>query len=127
MVRPALRDPNHLVLSERPDLKRLFVKAALTARGRGGDLPATRVELAGQPVDVTHLARYARVCGFALSEALPPTFLHVLAFPLEKRVLLHADDDIEVAWRPPLGSRLSFAGELEAVPRFHPCRDFKGN
>lgn len=85
--RHTVRDPNRLVLSERPDLKRLLVRAAVTSRGRGGDLPPTRVELADQAVDLTHLAQYARVCGFALSDALPPTYLHVLAFPLQVELM----------------------------------------
>ena len=107
--RPALRDPNRLVLSEPPDLKRLFVRAAVTSRGRGGDLPATRIELGGRRTDVTHLARYARVCGFALADTLPPTYLHVLAFPLQVELMaarsfplplagmVHVANEIEVA------------------------------
>ena len=32
-------------------------------------------------IDQAHLAAYNRVCGFRLTSALPPTYLHVLAFP----------------------------------------------
>jgi acyl dehydratase len=32
-------------------------------------------------VDPAHLAAYNRVCGFRLTSALPPTYLHVIAFP----------------------------------------------
>ena len=38
--------------------------------------------LADQPIDAAHLAAYQRVCGFRVSGELPPTYLHVLAFPL---------------------------------------------
>ncbi|WP_448614686.1 MaoC family dehydratase [Modestobacter sp. URMC 112] len=71
------------VLSEAPALPALFARAAVTARGRGGDLPGTRLARVGVPVDPAHLAGYARVCGFGLSDTLPVTFPHVLAFPLQ--------------------------------------------
>lgn len=84
---PTVADPTTTVLTGAPDLTRLFARAALTSRGRGGDLPRTRVVLHGQAVDPDHLARYARVCGFALSQRLPVTFLHVLAFPLQVELM----------------------------------------
>ena len=72
-----------LSLSESPSLPRLFARAALTARGRGGPLPDLEVVRAGVGVDRTHLAAYDRVCGFTLHDALPATYLHVLVFPLQ--------------------------------------------
>ena len=71
------------VLPETPAMPALFARAALTARGRGGDLPGTRLARVGVAVDPGHLADYARVCGFPLSDALPVTYPHVLAFPLQ--------------------------------------------
>jgi acyl dehydratase len=61
----------------------LLARAALTARGRGGDLPATRLARTGVAVDRTALAGYDRVCGFPLTDVLPATYPHVLAFPLQ--------------------------------------------
>ncbi|MCF6509142.1 hypothetical protein E9549_17285 [Blastococcus sp. MG754426] len=61
----------------------LFAKAALTARGRGGELPATRLARTGVTVDPAELAGYARVCRFPLADTLPATYPHVLAFPLQ--------------------------------------------
>jgi len=49
--------------------------------GSGDTLPEVELERAVR-VDRDHLARYARVCGFDLRDALPPTYPHVLAFPL---------------------------------------------
>ena len=40
------------VLGSAPSMPALFAKAALTARGRGGDLPDTRLARTGVPVDV---------------------------------------------------------------------------
>ncbi|MCV2490614.1 MaoC/PaaZ C-terminal domain-containing protein [Geodermatophilus sp. YIM 151500] len=70
-------------LASAPSLPALFARAAVTARGRGGDLPTTRLARTGVRADQQQLAGYARVCGFGLSDVLPPTFPHVLAFPLQ--------------------------------------------
>jgi acyl dehydratase len=66
-----------------PNMAALFAKAAVTARGRGGDLPDTRLARRGVDVDAGELAAYARVCGFGLGNALPVTYPHVLTFPLQ--------------------------------------------
>ena len=73
----------------------LFAKAALTARGRGGDLPDTRLARTGVEVDPGELAAYARVCGFGLGNTLPVTYPHVLAFPLQ--VALMSDRSFPLA------------------------------
>ncbi len=73
----------------------LFARAALTARGRGVDLPATRLARTGVRVDPGALAGYARVCGFGLADVLPPTFPHVLTFPLQ--VALMSDRSFPLA------------------------------
>ena len=82
-------------LSEAPNLPALFAKAAVTARGRGGDLPDTRLARTGVTADPAQLAAYARVCGFAVSDVLPPPFPHVLAFPLQ--VALMSDRSFPLA------------------------------
>ncbi|MGH8355448.1 MAG: MaoC/PaaZ C-terminal domain-containing protein, partial [Pseudomonas sp.] len=38
-------------------------------------------------VDPRHLARYRQLCGFADDGRLPPTYPHILAFPLQMRLL----------------------------------------
>jgi len=70
-------------LTEPPSMAQLFAKAALTARGRGGDLPDTRLARTQVSVDPGELAAYARVCRFDLGNTLPVTYPHVLAFPLQ--------------------------------------------
>jgi acyl dehydratase len=50
--------------------------------GRGGELPAIELALAGVAVDRDRLAAYAHVCGFSLRDTLPATYPQVLAFPL---------------------------------------------
>jgi acyl dehydratase len=66
-----------------PSLLSLYVKAAVTAPLHRGDrLPDSRYTLAPQSIDPDHLAAYQRVCGFRTTDVLPPTYLHVVAFPV---------------------------------------------
>ncbi|HEY2165861.1 MAG TPA: MaoC/PaaZ C-terminal domain-containing protein [Jatrophihabitantaceae bacterium] len=71
-------------LSAPPSLLPLYARAAVTGPlHRGGEsLPDTTYELSEQQIDPAHLTAYERVCGFRTSDVLPPTYLHVLAFPL---------------------------------------------
>jgi len=82
-------------LSEAPSMPALFARAALTARGRGGDLPDTRLVRTGVRVDAADLAAYDRVCRFPLADTLPPTYPHVLTFPLQ--VALMSDRSFPLA------------------------------
>jgi acyl dehydratase len=75
-------------LTSAPDLTRLYAAAALRSAplpflGRGGDdVPDLELVLPDLRVDAERLAAYDRVCGFPLTDALPATYPHVLAFPL---------------------------------------------
>jgi len=72
-----------VALTSAPALLPLYAKAAITGpMHRGDSLPEDVYELAEQTIDVEHLAAYNRVCGFRMSDVLPPTYLHILAFPL---------------------------------------------
>lgn len=75
------------VLDAAPNLGALYAKAALTGRGRGGDLPDTHLARHGVTVDRAHLAAYARVCRMPLSDVLPATYPHMLAFPLQMALM----------------------------------------
>jgi acyl dehydratase len=66
-----------------PHLAVLFARAAATSRGRGGPLEDVEVRRPEVRVERAGLAAYDRVCGFALRDALPATYLHVLIFPLQ--------------------------------------------
>jgi len=55
--------------------------------GRGEEIPETELVLAGVRPDPEAVAAYAKVCGFALRDQLPPTYPHVLAFPLHMAVM----------------------------------------
>jgi acyl dehydratase len=55
--------------------------------GGGGEMPDVRLELDGVVADPAAVAAYAKVCGFALRDSLPPTYPHVLAFPLHMALM----------------------------------------
>jgi acyl dehydratase len=51
--------------------------------GGGGSVPERALALTRVRVDRRRLADYDRVCGFDLSDTLPATYPHMLAFPLQ--------------------------------------------
>jgi acyl dehydratase len=72
------------VVRRPPRLGGLYVKAAVAAVGRRGhELPGTEQLSEDVTVGRDQLAEYARVCGFPVADALPVTYPHVLAFPLQ--------------------------------------------
>ena len=79
--------PDVRVLDAAPSLASLYAKAALTSRGRGGDLPDTHLARRGVQVDPAHLAEYARVCRLPLNDVLPATYPHMLTFPLQMALM----------------------------------------
>ena len=84
-----MADPRIITLEGAPNVAVLFARAAATSVGRGGALEAVEVRRPGVRIERARLAAYDRVCGFALRDALPATYLHVLVFPLQ--VVLMAD------------------------------------
>ena len=76
-----------------PSLAVLLVRAAAGAvpgasrlpfvAGGGGEVPSAALSRAAVTVDRDRLAAYARVCGFDLSDTLPPTYPHMLAFGMQ--------------------------------------------
>jgi hypothetical protein len=86
---PALY-PRAIAGSARPALRRL---PGVGRRGgaRDGRLPEARLAVPELRIDRSHLAAYDRVCGFRLRDELPPTYLHVLAFPLSMKLMTSRD------------------------------------
>ena len=87
-------------LSATPSMARMFGRASLAmipgasrlpfVSGGGGadpELPDLTLVLNEVAVDRDRLALYDRVCGFPLRDQLPPTYPHVLAFPLHVALL----------------------------------------
>jgi acyl dehydratase len=84
-------------LGSSPGTLGLYAKAALPlipgasslpfVAGGGRKLPRTTYALDGVTTDRDDLARYDRVCGFALRDELPSTYVHVKAFPLHMALM----------------------------------------
>jgi acyl dehydratase len=85
-------------LDSSPSILPLYARAALPmipgasllpfVPGGGGEIPdGLDLELAGVRAEAGDVAAYARVCGFALRDTLPPTYPHMLAFPLHMAVM----------------------------------------
>lgn len=77
-----------------PSVGRLIAKAAVTSLGRpgaSGGLPVRSVSVAGVRQPVGRLAAYDRLCGFTLRDRVPPTWLHVLTFPLQAHLMAARD------------------------------------
>lgn len=90
-------------LDSAPSFGPLFAKAALSGLRRGGsgsaELPSTVYARARVPVSAADLASYDRVCGFRLSDELPPTYPHMLGFPLQMKLMTDRDFPF-----PPIGT-----------------------
>jgi acyl dehydratase len=96
-------DSRIITLEHTPNLSVLFARAALRSlrpaaassraaarqadpacpAGEGVALADVEVRQAGVRIERSRLAAYDRVCGFVLGDVLPPTYLHVLVFPLQ--------------------------------------------
>jgi acyl dehydratase len=72
-----------------PGASRLpFVGGGLSRPGAGsGEIPDMAMTLSPVYADRERLTDYSRVCGFSLSDILPPTYIHILAFPLHLSIM----------------------------------------
>ena len=121
-------------LSSAPSAGSVYRRAALglLARRRATELPDTTLVLREFAVSREHLAAYDKACGFPLTDTLPPTYPHVLAFGLAMRLmsgedfpfpvvgLVHIANRIEVLRPVDAGERLELtvrAADLRGHPR----------
>lgn len=85
-------------LDSPPSILPLYARAALPmipgasllpfVPGGGGEIPdGLDLELTGVSAEPAEVAAYAKVCGFAFRDTLPPTYPHMLAFPLHMAVM----------------------------------------
>jgi acyl dehydratase len=81
-------------LDSPPALPPLYAKAALGSAlpGGGGDeLPDHALEVAEVGIDPERVADYCAVCGFRLRDTVPPTYPHLLGFPLQMALMTERD------------------------------------
>lgn len=97
----------------------MYLRAALTSFRRGGSsLPTDVISQSDVAVDVEHLAAYNRVCGFGLRDELPATYPHVLAFPLQMRLMTSAGFAFPLPGLVHIGNRITVARPVLASSRF---------
>jgi acyl dehydratase len=80
-------------------------------------VPAVELVQAGVAVDIAHLAAYDRVCGYRLTDALPPTYPHVLAFPLALALMTRPDFPLPLVGLVHLANRIEVLGPLSTADR----------
>ncbi|MDO3703949.1 MaoC/PaaZ C-terminal domain-containing protein [Micromonospora sp. C28SCA-DRY-2] len=81
---------------------------------RGATVPAVELAVTGVAVDRAHLADYDRVCGFRLADRLPPTYPHVLGFPLALRLMTAPDFPIALTGVVHVANRITVHRPLTA-------------
>jgi len=98
---------------------RRAIRSSLRRHGdaQGAELPSTRLMLRGVDVAIDRLAAYDRVCGFRLSNALPVTYPHVLAFPIALQLMSGADFPLPVAGLVHVGNRITQARPIRLGER----------
>jgi acyl dehydratase len=94
---------------------RIAAGAALgPLRRRPATLPDRELQRAGVSVDRHALAAYARVSGFPLSDTLPATYPHVLAFPLAMELMAAGDFPFGVLGLVHVGNAIEQLRPLDA-------------
>jgi acyl dehydratase len=105
-------------VTETPNMLLLYAKAAVSGIGGGGEaLPDTELTIRDVEVDRDHLASYDRVCGFRLSDALPATYLHVVAFPLSVQLMTARSFPFALPGLVHIANRISQQRRLHADER----------
>lgn len=112
-----------LELDRMPRAGALFRRAALGlvpslgATKRADELPDLELVLRGVSVDRTHLAAYDRVCGFRLTDTLPATYPHIMAFPLALQLMVAPDFPFPLVGLVHLANRISVLRPVDGGER----------
>jgi acyl dehydratase len=119
--------PRTVEVSRPPRLLPLYLRAATSllpgARrppgvpGAGGELPARELALRDVGIDRARLAAYRQVTGFAETRWLPPTYPHVLAFPLHMALMTEPDFPFPAIGLVHMANEISQARPLLAAER----------
>lgn len=84
-------------LSAPPDMRAAFARAMVPGGKGSARIPQTALALRDVAQDGARYAEYSRVCGFTLRDQVPPTWLHVLTFPLHLAVLSSPQSSVRLA------------------------------
>lgn len=97
----------------------MYARAALSLlpRTRPDSLPGTELTLHRVTADRNHLAAYDQVCGFRLTDTLPPTYPHILAFPLALKLMTRSDFPFPVVGLVHVANRIEVLRPIDAGER----------
>ncbi|MGM0564500.1 MAG: MaoC family dehydratase [Pseudomonadota bacterium] len=78
------------VLEKSPAMLGLYLRALLPKKvdSSAAALPGLEKKLVGVRANAKRLSRYNQVCGFKDGDTLPPTYPHMLAFPVHMEMML---------------------------------------
>lgn len=80
-----------LIFEQPPELRRLYASALLRRGARRTELTDVRVVRPAVAIDPAVVLDYARLCRFTVGSAVPVTFPHLIAFPLQVAVMGQPD------------------------------------
>jgi hypothetical protein len=114
-------------LDSAPSLSGLYARAVAgtVIPGGGDELPQHKLVLRDVELRMQSVAAYAKVCGFGVGDLVPGTYPHVLAFPLQLKLmsersfpfsmlgLVHIANRIEVLRPLPVGASLDYSLHTE--------------
>ncbi|MHC8304037.1 MaoC family dehydratase [Pseudomonas sp. PB3P13] len=103
-------------LEREPGLPASYAQAAMRRKITGTALPETGLRC-WVDVDPKRLADYRKVCGFADSSLLPPTYPHILAFALQMQVLTAKDFPFPLLGLIHLSNRIRLIRPMGGVHR----------
>ena len=103
-----------------PRLLPAYARALIRWRGSGrasdrSPLPCAQTLLPDLRADRERVSEYAKVCGFAASSYLPPTYPHVLAFPAAMDLMTRADFPLPLLGLVHVGNRISVRRPIEVT------------
>jgi len=98
-------------------MKGLYARIALGAIRRRPDALPDRELTRSVEIDRHALAAYDRVCGFRLRDELPPTYPHILAFPLAMELMASSDFPFSPLGLVHIGNRIEQRRPLRADER----------
>jgi hypothetical protein len=89
--------------------------------GGGGPMPDIELERAGLHAEADRVADYSRVCGFRLRDELPPTYPHVLAFPLHMQLMTDGSFPFSPVGLVHIGNRIEVRRALRVGEELELC------
>jgi acyl dehydratase len=116
-----LRESDTADLADMPRLGPLYRTAAWSAvrrASRDAELAERELVIRGRTVDLDHLAAYNRVCGFRLTDALPATYPHVMAFPMSLAILAEPSFPLPAAGIVHIANRIEVLGPVRVSDTF---------